>query len=62
MEKVVIIGGGQASAWAAYTLREEGFEGEIAVISDESQLFYERPPLSKQVLLGEMDHQNLHFL
>ncbi len=61
MEKVVIIGGGQASAWAAYTLREEGFEGEIAVISDESQLFYERPPLSKQVLLGEMDHQNLHF-
>ncbi|PWD85167.1 NAD(P)/FAD-dependent oxidoreductase [Ignatzschineria cameli] len=61
MERVVIIGGGQASAWAAYTLREEGFEGEIAVISDESQLFYERPPLSKQVLLGEMDHQNLHF-
>ncbi|GGZ92107.1 FAD-dependent oxidoreductase [Ignatzschineria ureiclastica] len=61
MEKVVIIGGGQASAWAAYTLREEGFTGEIAVISDESLLFYERPPLSKQVLVGEMSHQDLHF-
>ena len=61
MEKVVIIGGGQASIWAAHTLRSEGFSGEIAVISDEEHTFYERPPLSKQVLLGEMNHDDLQF-
>lgn len=61
MEKFVIIGAGQASIWAAHTLRSEGFSGEIAVISDEEHTFYERPPLSKQVLLGEMAHDDLQF-
>lgn len=61
MEKVVIIGGGQAAIWAAHTLRAEGYQNEIAVISDEEHTFYERPPLSKQVLLGEMEHTDLQF-
>lgn len=61
MKRVVIIGGGQAAIWAAHTLRSEGYTGNIAVISDEAHTFYERPPLSKQVLLGEMAHEALQF-
>ncbi|EMB4325992.1 FAD-dependent oxidoreductase [Pluralibacter gergoviae] len=49
--RIVIIGGGQASGWAAKTLRDEGWQGEIAVIADEPWDFYERPPLSKAALL-----------
>ncbi|WP_313159076.1 FAD-dependent oxidoreductase, partial [Mixta calida] len=51
--RIVIIGGGQAGGWAAKTLRDEGFRGEIAVIADEPWDFYERPPLSKSALLED---------
>lgn len=61
MEKIVIIGAGQASAWAAHTLRKNNFEGTISIVSDENHIFYERPPLSKQVLLGEMTTEQLSF-
>lgn len=47
---IVIIGGGQAGGWAAKTLRDEGYQGILSVISDESHDFYERPPLSKAAL------------
>ncbi|WP_040884110.1 NAD(P)/FAD-dependent oxidoreductase [Janibacter sp. HTCC2649] len=50
---VVIVGGGLAGATAAESLRERGFEGEIVVFGAESHLPYERPPLSKAVLLGD---------
>ncbi|MCL7703403.1 FAD-dependent oxidoreductase [Enterobacter kobei] len=49
--RIVIIGGGQAGGWAAKTLRDEGFEGEICVVAEEAWDFYERPPLSKAALL-----------
>lgn len=49
--RIVIIGGGQAGGWAAKTLRDEGWQGEIAVVADEPWDFYERPPLSKAALL-----------
>jgi 3-phenylpropionate/trans-cinnamate dioxygenase ferredoxin reductase subunit len=61
MQHIVIIGAGQAAAWAAYTLRQEGFEGQISVVSNETRVFYERPPLSKQILAGEMESQQLDF-
>ncbi len=48
----VIVGGGQAGGWAARTLRQEGFAGSVVVVSEEDHPPYERPPLSKQVLLG----------
>ena len=48
---IVIIGGGQAGGWAAKTLRESGYTGKLSVIGDEPHDFYERPPLSKAVLL-----------
>ncbi|MDO2442772.1 NAD(P)/FAD-dependent oxidoreductase [Enterobacter nematophilus] len=49
--RIVIIGGGQAGGWAAKTLRDEGFGGEICVVAEEEWDFYERPPLSKASLL-----------
>lgn len=40
-------------------LRSEGYAGHITIIGDENHAFYERPPLSKQVLLGEVTHESL---
>ena len=50
---IVVIGAGQAGGWAARTLRDEGFEGPVTVIGEEPYPPYERPPLSKEVLLGK---------
>jgi NADPH-dependent 2,4-dienoyl-CoA reductase/sulfur reductase-like enzyme len=50
---VVIVGGGLAGATTAQTLRERGHDGEIVLIGAEPHLPYERPPLSKAVLLGD---------
>lgn len=49
----VIVGASVAGARAAETLREEGFTGRVVLIGDEEELPYERPPLSKGVLLGD---------
>lgn len=53
MNRIVIVGGGHAAGQAAASLRQDGFEGEICIIGDEPHLPYQRPPLSKQYLLGE---------
>lgn len=50
---VVIVGAGHAGAQAAIALRQNKFEGSIALIGDEPELPYERPPLSKDYLAGE---------
>lgn len=55
MEHFVIIGGGQAAAAAARTLRDAGFGGTVTIVAQEDRLPYERPPLSKAVLLGAAD-------
>lgn len=55
MKQVVIVGGGQAAASAARTLRSEGFDGGVVILSDEVYYPYERPPLSKAVLQGTAD-------
>ncbi|EKE72952.1 ring hydroxylating alpha subunit [Oceanibaculum indicum P24] len=49
----VIIGGGQAGCRTAQHLRGEGFTGRIVMIAEEGHRPYERPPLSKEVLLGK---------
>ena len=54
-DSVVIVGAGHAGVQAAASLREEGFEGPIALLSDEAELPYQRPPLSKAFLKGQMD-------
>jgi 3-phenylpropionate/trans-cinnamate dioxygenase ferredoxin reductase subunit len=53
MTTFVIVGGGLAGAKAAETLRAEGFDGEVVLLGDEQELPYERPPLSKDILLGK---------
>ena len=51
---VVIVGGGQAAAQAVASLRSDGFQGSITLVSDEACLPYQRPPLSKKMLAGEV--------
>jgi 3-phenylpropionate/trans-cinnamate dioxygenase ferredoxin reductase subunit len=50
MEHAVIIGAGHGGAQAAASLREEGFQGRITLVSDERVAPYHRPPLSKAFL------------
>lgn len=50
---MVIVGGGLAGAKAAEELRERGYDGDMTLLAAEQHLPYERPPLSKSVLLGE---------
>jgi 3-phenylpropionate/trans-cinnamate dioxygenase ferredoxin reductase component len=58
---ILIIGGGQAGAQAIDTLRREGFDGRLVLIGDEPELPYQRPPLSKKYLSGEMTADRLLF-
>jgi 3-phenylpropionate/trans-cinnamate dioxygenase ferredoxin reductase component len=51
---IVIVGASLAGSRAAETLRDEGFAGDITIVGDERLLPYDRPPLSKQVLLGRV--------
>lgn len=50
---VLIVGGGHGGAQAAIALRQQGFSGTVAIVSDEDDPPYERPPLSKDYLCGE---------
>ena len=61
MNKIVIVGAGQAAGWAVHTLRNQGYDGEIHVVSNEDSVFYERPPLSKQVLSKEATVESLNL-
>ncbi len=61
MDRIVIIGAGQAGFSAVSTLRKEGFDGQIDLIGNERHLPYQRPPLSKKYLLGEMSAERLTF-
>ena len=54
-EPFVIVGAGLAGAKAAQSLRENGFDGRVVLIGNETQPPYERPPLSKDYLLGTAD-------
>jgi 3-phenylpropionate/trans-cinnamate dioxygenase ferredoxin reductase component len=58
---LVIVGGGQAGAQAVDTLRREGFAGRLVLISDEPELPYQRPPLSKKFLSAELAADRLLF-
>ena len=54
-----IVGGGLAGAIAAQTLREEGFDGRITLLSKESHRPYALPPLSKDYLQGKADRDSI---
>ncbi|MCM1947824.1 FAD-dependent oxidoreductase [Streptomyces sp. G2] len=53
---VVIVGAGMAGVQTAVALREQGFEGPVTLIGAEPHQPYDRPPLSKAVLLGKAEH------
>ncbi|OHC94285.1 MAG: pyridine nucleotide-disulfide oxidoreductase [Sphingomonadales bacterium RIFCSPHIGHO2_01_FULL_65_20] len=56
---VVIVGAGHAGAQTAIALRQQKFEGSIALIGAEDEPPYERPPLSKDYFLGEKTFDRL---
>src|SRR5215469_14818909 len=55
---VVTVGAGQAGFQLAASLRMEGYEGPIALIGDEPNLPYQRPPLSKDFMAGKQSIEN----
>ena len=59
MAHVVIVGAGQAGAACAAKLRALGFDGAITMIGEEPAPPYQRPPLSKAYLMGEMEEERL---
>lgn len=58
-DPIVIVGAGQAGAALAAKLRERGYGGPIALLGDEAALPYQRPPLSKKYLSGELGLERL---
>ncbi|MFK7942191.1 MAG: NAD(P)/FAD-dependent oxidoreductase [Paracoccaceae bacterium] len=58
-EHVVVVGAGQAGASLVAKLRGLGHSGRITLIGDEPALPYQRPPLSKKYLLGEVNAERL---
>lgn len=59
MPHVVVIGAGQAGSSLVAKLRSAGFDGQITLIGEETVPPYQRPPLSKAYLLGEMEKERL---
>ena len=59
MKHFVVIGAGQAGATLVARLRTEGFDGKITLIGAEDVHPYQRPPLSKAYMLGEMELSRL---
>lgn len=58
---IVIIGAGQCGLKAVETLRQNGYEGDLVLVGDESQPPYQRPPLSKAYLKGELEEDRLYL-
>jgi 3-phenylpropionate/trans-cinnamate dioxygenase ferredoxin reductase subunit len=58
-DTVIIVGASHAGAQSIDSLRRDGFKGRIVLIGDEPYLPYQRPPLSKKYLLGELPIERL---
>jgi len=61
MSGIVIIGAGQAGSSLAIKLRALGYQGTVTLIGEEPYAPYQRPPLSKTYLLGEMALERLYL-
>lgn len=61
MQHFVVIGAGQAGSSLVAKLRNDGFEGKITLIGAETEPPYQRPPLSKAYLLGDMTKDRLYL-
>ena len=58
---VAIVGAGHAAGQVVATLKQKKFDGKIVLIGEEPWLPYQRPPLSKKFLAGELPAERLHF-
>ncbi|MDZ3832963.1 MAG: FAD-dependent oxidoreductase [Sphingopyxis sp.] len=58
---VVIVGAGHGGAQVAVMLRTQKFEGSIAIVGDEPEFPYERPPLSKEYFAGEKEFERIQI-
>ena len=58
---VLIVGAGHGGAQTAIALRSNGFAGSVALVGDEPELPYERPPLSKEYLSGEKPFERIQI-
>jgi len=61
VDRIVIAGAGHGAGQVVATLKQKRFAGKIILIGDEAQLPYQRPPLSKKFLSGDLDAERLHF-
>ena len=61
MTGVVVIGAGQAGASLCAKLRQSGFDGKLSLVGNEKYPPYQRPPLSKKYLLGEINLERLYI-
>lgn len=61
LDRIVVVGAGAAGLTALETLREAGFRGHLTLLGAEPHPPYDRPPLSKRVLLGEQGPDDLHL-
>tara|TARA_B100000029_G_scaffold516694_1_gene632808 strand:- start:1515 stop:2741 length:1227 start_codon:yes stop_codon:yes gene_type:complete len=59
--KVIVVGSSHAGANVAYSLRRDGFDGQIDLFTTETFLPYHRPPLSKDFLKDKVEENNLLF-
>jgi len=60
MAGIVIIGAGQGAGQAAASLRQQGYEGSVTILGEEPYPPYQRPPLSKQYLAGELPLERVY--
>lgn len=60
-ETIVIAGAGHAAGQVIATLKQKKFDGKIVLVGDEPYLPYQRPPLSKKYLAGELPAERLAF-
>ena len=58
-QRVVVVGAGMAGLRSAEGLRAHGFADEVLVVGDESWAPYNRPPLSKEALHGDLRHDKV---
>ena len=61
VDTIVIAGAGHGAGQVVATLKQKKFAGKIILIGDEAHLPYQRPPLSKKFLSGDLDAERLHF-
>jgi 3-phenylpropionate/trans-cinnamate dioxygenase ferredoxin reductase subunit len=59
MKSVVVVGASLAGLRAVETLRREGFDGRLTLVGAEPHLPYDRPPLSKELLAGDWEHDQI---